>query len=309
MDLMVGMQRSVLGLIAAVTVVAAAAWAAPPAAVAQDVPSYATPVTLSTDETIHGRIRSVDGAFSITVADDRGFIDTVSLHAGTIINPTGLTLSAGMSVTILGYNAGASFSANEIDTPYTYSGPLPVPVYYGSGYWYPGFAYGYGPSFGLAIVFGGGYAGSWHYEHCGFYGRPWNGHAYFGSYVGSVPLSHGAGRYALGATPAHAAVSVHAAATHAPPAFAGRTFAGESRRYTAERDAGAQERSEHVFSSESTSRQPARDFAEVQHGGDSAATTVHGASSRGGSAGGSRGAGGSHGGASSHGGGGSGRAH
>lgn len=244
---MVGMQRSALGFVLAVAL-AAAVWAPPRAVLAQDLPSYATPATVSTDETVHGRIRSVDGAFSITVADDRGFIDTVSLHAGTIINPTGLTLSAGMSVTILGYNAGSTFSANEIDTPYSYAGPLPVPVYYGAGYWYPGFAYGYGPSFGLAIVFGaGGFYGPWHYQHCGFYGRPWNGHAYFGAYVGHVPLGTSTAR-----------------SGHVPAAFAGRSFAGENRVYTAERgtdERGTIERGEHVFSSESTSREPVRSAA------------------------------------------------
>lgn len=50
-----------------------------------------------------------------------------------------------MSVTIIGYNAGSVFQANEIDTPYSYPGPPVVPVYYGPGWWYPGFAYGWGP--------------------------------------------------------------------------------------------------------------------------------------------------------------------
>ena len=120
---------------------------------AQNVPSYARP---NDEQTIHGRIRSVDGPFNISVADDNGYIDSVQLHQGTIINPTGLTLAAGMSVTIIGYNAGSVFQANEIDTPYRYSGPLPLPVYYGPGWWYPGFAYGWGPSYGLNLLIGGG---------------------------------------------------------------------------------------------------------------------------------------------------------
>jgi hypothetical protein len=191
----------------------------PVAARAQDVPSYAAPTyAASTDETIHGRIQSVDGAFNITVADDRGFNDNVELHSGTIINPTGLTLAEGMSVTIEGYNAGSAFDANEIDTPYSYGGPLPTPVYYGPGYWYPGFAYGYGPEFFLSVVIGGS---GWHYEHAPFYGRPWNGHAYFGSAVGVAPLDHS--RVAL--TPR----KTEPVATRVPTAFAGRSFAGESR--------------------------------------------------------------------------------
>lgn len=124
----------------------------PAAANAQSVPSYARP---NTEQTIHGRIRSIDGTFAISVDDDNGYIDSVQLHQGTIINPTGLTLAAGMSVTILGFNAGSVFQANEIDTPYHYGGQRPVPIYYGPGWWYPGYAYGWGPSFSLVIGIGG----------------------------------------------------------------------------------------------------------------------------------------------------------
>jgi hypothetical protein len=192
---------------------------APFAARAQDdVPSYARPSVVSTDETIHGRIRSVDGAFTIAVDDDRGFIDSVELHQGTIINPTGLTLSPGMSVTIVGFNAGDAFDANEIDTPYSYDGPLPTPAYYGPGYWCPGFAYGYGPSFSLDIIIGGGRP--WYYEHRPFRGRPWDGRRYFGAEIarGAEPQVRLEHRRPVGAP-----------VSHAPAAFAGRSFAGESR--------------------------------------------------------------------------------
>jgi hypothetical protein len=119
---------------------------------ADDAPSYSVPSYASAEQTIHGRISVVDGAYRITVDDDNGYQDAVELHHGTIINPTGLTLTGGMNVTILGYNGGSVFVANEIDTPYTYSGPAVVPVYYGPGWWYPGFAYGYGPRYNLVII-------------------------------------------------------------------------------------------------------------------------------------------------------------
>ena len=64
------------------------------------------------------------------VRDVRGYVDNVTLHQGTIINPTGLTLAPGMVVSILGYNAGPFFAANEVDTPYTYT--YGVPYYAGS---------------------------------------------------------------------------------------------------------------------------------------------------------------------------------
>ena len=150
----------------AATALAVAGLMLPTIASAQDIPSYAQP---NRDETIHGRIISVNGTFNISVRDDRGFVDNVELHQGTIINPTGLTLASGMNVTVIGIANGGEFDANEIDTPYRYAGPVPEPVYLGPGWWYPGFPYGYGPAFGLTLVFGGG---GFFFEHRPFFGRP-----------------------------------------------------------------------------------------------------------------------------------------
>jgi hypothetical protein len=141
---------------ATATAIAVAGLIFPAAAMAQNVPSYAQQSYANGDQTIQGRIASIDGTFDITVQDDNGYTDAVELHQGTIINPTGLTLEPGMTVTIDGYNAGPVFEANQIDTPYEYSGARPIPVYYGAGWWYPGYAYGYGPSFSLSLVFGSG---------------------------------------------------------------------------------------------------------------------------------------------------------
>jgi hypothetical protein len=118
---------------------------APGAALAQPVPSYAHP---SEDEQIRGRVTGFDGGYNLTVRDDRGYIDNVRLHPGTIINPTGITLAPGMVVSILGRNAGRHFDANEIDTPYTFYGG--VPYYYGHPWYY------YGPSVNLGFYFGNG---------------------------------------------------------------------------------------------------------------------------------------------------------
>jgi len=133
---------------------AALAFFAPVVAAAQQAPSYAQPaaVAMSDDQQIQGRISSFDGAYSLTVADDRGFSDNIQLHDGTIINPTGLTLAPGMVVSILGYNAGGYFAANEVDTPYTYSAG--VPYYAGHPWNY------YGPTISLGFFFGN--TGWWH---------------------------------------------------------------------------------------------------------------------------------------------------
>jgi hypothetical protein len=123
-----------------------------------DVPSYAE--APPQDEQIRGRIISFDGAYSLQVRDERGFVDNVQLHQGTIINPTGLTLAPGMIVSILGYNSGSYFAANEIDTPYTFDAG--VPYYAGHPWDY------YGPSISLGFFFGN--LGWWHgdYFHGGF---------------------------------------------------------------------------------------------------------------------------------------------
>ncbi|HTX02670.1 MAG TPA: hypothetical protein VMD07_03230 [Candidatus Acidoferrales bacterium] len=126
---------------------------APHAAFAQQpeqppLPSYAKPSYASTEQTIHGRVTVVNGTY-MEIADSNGYIDRVQLHQGTIINPTGIRLAPGMTVTIMGHNNGHLFLANEIDTPYQYDGPY---AYYP----YPYYPY-YGPPvyFGLGIGFGG----------------------------------------------------------------------------------------------------------------------------------------------------------
>lgn len=149
---------------------AALALLAPITAAAQDMPSYAQPDNQpgGGDAQIRGRITSFDGAYSLQVQDDRGYVDIVQLHQGTIINPTGLTLAPGMVVSILGYNAGPFFAANEVDTPYNYYGG--VPYYAGHPWFY------YGPSIGLGFYFGN--RGWWHGGYFGG-GYRYVGHGYF----------------------------------------------------------------------------------------------------------------------------------
>jgi opacity protein-like surface antigen len=131
--------------------VAAIAFLSPVAASAQEVPSYAQPV--NQDHQIRGRVTAFDGHYGLTVRDDRGYIDNIRLHQGTVINPTGLTLAAGMVVSVVGYNAGSYFAANVIDTPYTYV--YGIPYYYGHPWYY------YGPSVSLGFFFGGPWHGYW----------------------------------------------------------------------------------------------------------------------------------------------------
>ena len=124
--------------------------AAPLAAGAQEVPSYAA--SDAQDQQIRGRVENFDGGYNLQVRDDQGYVDNVEFHDGTIINPTGLTIAPGMVVSILGYNAGSYFAANEVDTPYAFDAGVP---YYGGHPW----SY-YGPSIDLNFFFGN--TGWWH---------------------------------------------------------------------------------------------------------------------------------------------------
>jgi hypothetical protein len=119
----------------------------PVAAQAQGMPSYAHP----DNEKITGTVTSFDGRYHLQVRDDRGFIDNVQLHQGTVINPTGLTLAPGMKVTIYGAARGRHFDAAEIDTPYHYVSAVPVypyPYPYPGPYWR---ARWWGPGFGFGV--------------------------------------------------------------------------------------------------------------------------------------------------------------
>jgi hypothetical protein len=116
-----------------------AAFSVPLTAFAQETPAAAAPApsyarhVAKGEESIRGRIDRFDGKYGLQVHDDRGFVDNVEMHQGTVINPTGLALQPGMSVTILGYNRGHAFAANEIDTPYVSYGFAPVVYPYSIG--------------------------------------------------------------------------------------------------------------------------------------------------------------------------------
>jgi hypothetical protein len=92
---------------------------------AQDVPSYARPEApppvpsyARRQEVLRGRITAMNGKYGISVRDDRGFVDTVELHDGTVITPRGFRLAPGVTVTVYGHSGGNVFNADEIDTPY-----------------------------------------------------------------------------------------------------------------------------------------------------------------------------------------------
>ena len=139
----------------AAATIAIAGFVTPVASLAQDAaqaptPAYARPAAPSDEDVIRGRVASFDGKYGLSVRDDRGFVDNVSLHQGTIINPTGLQLRPGMSVAIHGYANGGTFAANEVDTPYADA--------YAYGYGAYG-GYGYGSAFVFAPSFGFGFGG------------------------------------------------------------------------------------------------------------------------------------------------------
>ena len=165
------------------TALLAALLLAAPLAAAAQTPSYADggDGPDGGDAQIRGRILSFDGGYNLQVRDDRGYVDNIVLHQGTIINPTGLTLAPGMVVSVLGANGGSYFDANEIDTPYTYYSGVP---YYGGHPW----SY-YGTGISLGFFFGN--AGWWHgpgygpYRAYGYGGYGGYGGPRYGSYGGA----------------------------------------------------------------------------------------------------------------------------
>ena len=74
----------------------------------------------SGERTIHGTIVSIDGKYGLTVHDDHAGIEGVTMHRGTVIDPTGLQLKPGMHITIAGRADERTFNANEIDAPAEY---------------------------------------------------------------------------------------------------------------------------------------------------------------------------------------------
>lgn len=158
---------------------------APVAVQAQDHPSSARPATRGGDRQIRGRVTSFDGRYRLEVRDENGYQDNVTLHDGTIINPTGLTPAPGMAVTILGYNAGSYFAANEIDTPYTFADGVP----YDAGEpWVDD-----GPDISLGFFFGD--RGRWHpYDRDFGRGEPYGGRGSSHPVGRSFGGGHGGGR-------------------------------------------------------------------------------------------------------------------
>jgi len=160
MALQIRLFTALLALATAAVPAGAFAQAAAPAPA--DAPPPAPPSYARPDDGIHGRVVSFDGAYGLQVRDDRGYIDNVRLHPGTVINPTGVRLAPGMSVTIHGTNGGSAFIASEIDTPYGVYGPIDASPYPISAYPYPYPVYAYPyPPFSVGIHIGPGFHHHW----------------------------------------------------------------------------------------------------------------------------------------------------
>ena len=114
-----------------------------PLAASAQAPSYAQSGGAYHEDEIRGVVTSFNGHYDLQVRDRKGYIDNVKLHQGTVINPTGLTLQPGMSVTIYGEPNGTHFDANIINTPYHYV-PVAYPAPYGP----------WGPHWGWRLGFG-----------------------------------------------------------------------------------------------------------------------------------------------------------
>jgi hypothetical protein len=197
--------------LAALILISFGSVAALPAAADPGLPSYAAPAPQGAQgESIHGTIAAVIDKYHLTLNDDRGFVDHVTLRASTTINPPGLTLQNGEPVMINGHADGHEFVAEEIDAPnpdapgdngdagaynvapdddaYAYGPPAYDPYYYG----YPYGGIGIGIGFYGGGYYGGYYGGRGHgyghgYGHGGYgygHGGGYGGHGYGGGYGG-----------------------------------------------------------------------------------------------------------------------------
>jgi hypothetical protein len=108
---------------------------------ADNPPNYAA----DGGDSIKGRITGLDGKYTVYVREKQGKVETVELHQGTVINPTGIRLQPGYKVAIYGHQAGNTFDANVVNTPYHY---IPQTVYepyypdYFGGFGWGGFGWG-----------------------------------------------------------------------------------------------------------------------------------------------------------------------
>lgn len=167
-----------------------AALCAPLAAAGQNTPSYA-----SATETIHGTITAITGKYTLTLADVRGFADSVTMRDGTAIDPSGASLQVGEAVRIVGHTDGKTFDADEIDTSAATDTPDESDAAGGAAY----YAWPYGANalpaytapFGAGTLGGSGftdgsglYGGSDAYNGLGFYSGLgfYNGFGFFGGY-------------------------------------------------------------------------------------------------------------------------------
>jgi hypothetical protein len=91
---------------------------------AQERPSYALP-QVQPQNVVRGVYWSQVDKYHIYVKDVNGYIDSIELYQGTVINPTGITLVPGMALVIYGEARDRVFFAHQIDTIYGYAVPIP----------------------------------------------------------------------------------------------------------------------------------------------------------------------------------------
>jgi hypothetical protein len=184
----------------------------------QQGPSYSLPPpTYANRPSIKGTITSFDGQWVVYMHDEKGYTDHITLHQGTVINPTGIKLLEGMKITVYGYADGPTFRADVINVAYSPYSPYygadgnPAPAY-GYGYGYGGYPYGYGyggygyPYYGwgawpwIGIGFGWGWGWGWPGYGYGYYGYPGYGGYYRGGYI---PPNRGTGPHGNFGAPVH----------------------------------------------------------------------------------------------------------
>jgi len=179
-----------------------------PGAARADVPSYATG-----QESISGSIAALPARYALTLTDDRGFSDSVTLRDGTVIVPTGITLAVGQAVTIYGHTDGTTFDADEIDVgPVSSDIPGDAPNTAGGYYFGPYGGNAYPQYFGPSGPYG--FNNGFFNGFYGWYGAPFGPCCFAGPgyFYYAIPVQNGRnGRGGVPVTP-HTGIPV----THPP---------------------------------------------------------------------------------------------
>jgi hypothetical protein len=146
-------------------------------------------------QTLHGTILSLPSYGKLELADERGYVDDVTLRDDTALYPRDLQLVSGLTVVIIGHTSGHTFDADEIDLQND-GAQAPLPAYATPADGTPGYTYDAGSTAIIeaqpTIVTTYGLGVDPFYGYYGGYGTGYFGGGYpaYGASIGAPPSSN-----------------------------------------------------------------------------------------------------------------------